>query len=269
MSNNKWKKYWERQSEQCGSDFEFDRGITPRTGEIENSSNLELLNFIEPKPSETIFDAGCGSGSNILLLHTKVKRLIGMDYSRGALARCERRIISNRIENVKLIRGDLTSPPLRESSVDKILCMSVLQYLTDAEVRTSFVEFKRILKDRGIAILHVKNICSLYLSTLWAAKKAKAILGMKTKQEHVRSYRWYVKELESLGFEVLDYNSFNLLMIEGMPKRLLQFFQKLELKFYDRLPLRLGFLRRRGAELKIKVRIMKNSGARSLQSKSI
>ena len=39
------------------------------------------------------------------------------------------------------MHGDVTSSPLRDNSIDKILCMSVLQYLTDTEVRKSFDEF--------------------------------------------------------------------------------------------------------------------------------
>jgi ubiquinone/menaquinone biosynthesis C-methylase UbiE len=255
--DDEWRTFWEETAERSGSDFEYDRGRSPRHKEIEELSNQELLSFIDPNPSEVVLDAGCGTGANIFLLHQKVQRLIGMDYNRGALERCARRILFNKTENVELVQGDATSLPLPDSSVDKVLCMSVLQYLTDAEVRKSFAEFVRILKDRGIVILHVKNISSLYLSTLWTAKKAKSFLGMKTKLEHLRSYRWYVKQLESFGFEVLAYNSFNLFMVESMPKRLLLFFQKLELKYYDKFPLRLGFMRRRGSELKIKARITK------------
>jgi hypothetical protein len=48
-----------------------------------------------------------------------------------------------------------------------------------------------------------------------------------------------------------------LLMIEGMPNRLLHFFQKLELRYYDKFPLRLGFIRRRGSDLKIKAVLRK------------
>ena|SRR5437016_14607375 len=123
--------------------------------------------------------------------------------------------------------------------------------------RRSFEEFVRILKDQGTIILHVKNISSLYLSTLWAAKRVKLLLGMKTKLEHFRSYGWYARELRRLDFEIVAYDSFNLFMIESMPKPLLLFFQKLELKYHDKFPFRLGLMRRHGSELKIKARITK------------
>jgi len=252
-----WKRFFTEKAERAASDFEYDRGISPRGKEVERLSTEELLQFVDPQPWEIIFDAGCGTGANIALLHSKVKRIIGMDYCDGAIARCEERLASNKIENVKITQGEVTNLPVSDNSVDKVLCMSVLQYLTDADVRKSFAEFVRILKDRGILILHVKNISSLYLSTLWAAKKTKLLLGMKTRLQHLRAYRWYVKELESLGFEVVAYNSFNLFTIESMPKALIRFFGKLELRYYDRFPLRLGFMRRHGSELKIKARITK------------
>jgi ubiquinone/menaquinone biosynthesis C-methylase UbiE len=256
MNHGEWKNFWEELSKQNVSDFELDRG-TCLGKEIENLPNQELLDFVEPKPDDVIFDAGCGTGVNILLLHSKVKQIIGMDYSKGTLARCKRRIVSNQIDNVELLHGDITRIPATESSVDKVLCLSVLQYLKDDEVRGSFKEFVRILKDQGVLILHVKNFCSLYLATLWAAKRIKMFLGMKTKLEHFRSYRWYVGELQASGFEVLAYNSLNLFMIQSMPRRLVLFFQKLELKYRNKFPFRLGFMRRRGSELKIKARVRK------------
>ena len=252
-----WKGFFKKKAEQAASNFEYDRGIFPREEEVDHLSTEELLQFLDPQPWEIIFDAGCGSGANISLLHSRVSQIIGMDYSDGAVARCQRRLVTNKIKNVTLIQGDVTSLPLPDNSVDKILCMSVLQYLTDADVRKSFAEFVRVLKDRGMLILHVKNLSSLYLSTLWAAKKAKLLLGIKTKLEHLRPYRWYVNELEGFGFEVIAYNSFKLFAIESMPKALIQFFERLELKYYNQFPLRLGCIRRHGSELKMKARVTK------------
>src|SRR5947209_1905023 len=95
-----WRAYWEKQSQLSGSDFEFDRGTTPRASEIEDLSDRELLDFIKPESADVILDAGCGSGANILLLHDKVNRITGIDYSDGAVERCKRRLRSGRVSNV-------------------------------------------------------------------------------------------------------------------------------------------------------------------------
>jgi ubiquinone/menaquinone biosynthesis C-methylase UbiE len=252
-----WKRYWDDQGRRAASDYEFDRGTSRRTTEIENLSTEELRDFIKPNLADLVFDAGCGTGTNILLLHSIVRLLIGLDYSASALARCRRRIAEHEITNVEVMQGDVTALPLPNDSADKVLCMSVLQYLNDQEARTAFAEFARILKDRGLVILHVKNLSSLYLSTLWAAKRLLSLFGNELKLEYFRPYGWYVKELAAAGFEILHYNSFNVLMIEPMPRRLLSFLQKLELQHRKKFPFCTSFVRRHGSELKIKARVRK------------
>jgi ubiquinone/menaquinone biosynthesis C-methylase UbiE len=252
---SEWREIWEERSAKAVSDYEFDRGTSPRNQEVEELSRRELLEFVDPQPHEIVFDAGCGTGANIFLLHSRTAKIIGMDCTAGAIARCERRIEGEGIANIELFRGDVTKLPLADSTVDKILCMSVFQYLSDSEVRIALREFARILKRQGVVILHVKNASSFYLSTLLLAKKLKRFLRRATKLEYFRSFSWYQRELKSAGFGVLEYNSFNILMIEGMPGKWLRYLQKLELRFHKRFPLNLALLRRRGSELKLKARV--------------
>jgi len=189
------------------------------------------------------------------LLSPRTKQIVGMDYSQGAIDGCQRRIAANQLKNAKAVQGSITYVPLPSQSVDKVLCMSVLQYIDDTEVIRALTEFKRILCDGGVIVLHVKNLSSLYLSSLWALKRIKLLLRKKTKLEYYRSFRWYVRVLKASGFEVVDYNSFSLLMFDIMPRRLISFLEKLELQNCNRWFLRLGCLRRHGAELKIKARL--------------
>jgi ubiquinone/menaquinone biosynthesis C-methylase UbiE len=252
-----WKEHWNKRSEQAASDFEFDRGVAPREKEIEELSRRELLDFINPEPTDVIFDAGCGTGVNILLLHSKVKRIVGMDYSKGALERCHGRLQSNNIQNAEVTEGSITQIPLPDSSIDKAICMSVLQYMNDEELRRAFREFARILRNNGTLVLHVKNLSSLYLSTLWIGKQLKSILGKPSKRGYYRTYGWYAKALASFGFEVVDYNSFELLTLPKMPTSVLGYLQKVELRNYMRPPLCLGWVRRHGSELKLKARLRK------------
>lgn len=253
-----WKQHWDERSKQASSDFDFDRGVTPRGKEVEQLAERELLSFIDPKPTDVIFDAGCGTGVNILLLHSKVKRIVGMDYSKGGIERCRRRIQSNNIENAEVHEGSITNIPLPEDSIDKTICMSVLQYMDDSELKRAFAEFTRILKGNGILVLHVKNLSSLYLSTLWLGKQAKLLLGKQCRLGHYRTYGWYVAALASLGFDIVEYNSFNLFALPKMPTGLVLFLQKLELRNYTKPLLRIGFMRRHGSDLKIKAILRKS-----------
>jgi ubiquinone/menaquinone biosynthesis C-methylase UbiE len=250
-----WRRVWEDKSAEGVSDFELDRGISPRHQEIENLAEQELVNFIGSSDSEVILDTGCGTGVNILRLHSKVGTIIGIDYAWGLLERCQKRVQAHKIKNAFLVHASATAIPLPDHSVDRVLCLSVFQYLNDEEVRQALREFARVLTPGGVIVLHVKNLSSLYWSTLWLAKKLKAFLGNNTRIEYFRSFRWYINELASLNWLILDYNSFNLLTLDRMPKRMLSFIQGLELRHYADPFFRFPFVRRHGAELKIKARI--------------
>jgi ubiquinone/menaquinone biosynthesis C-methylase UbiE len=256
-----WRKYWNERSAAASSDFEFDRGVSPRRKEVEDLAEQELVRFIDPKPTDVVLDAGCGTGVNILLLHSKVKRILGIDYSQGAIERCRRRIQTNDIANAELHEGSISKLTLADGSFDKIICLSVLQYVDDSDVRLAFAEFARVLKDGGYLVLHVKNLSSLYLSTLWAGQCAKLLLGKPCRLGHYRTYRWYAKALTSFGFDIVDYNSFNLFGLPRMPTRLQSYVREFELQNYTKPFLRVGWIRRRGSDLKIKARVGKSGKA--------
>jgi ubiquinone/menaquinone biosynthesis C-methylase UbiE len=256
MSNSfKWRQVWEDNSKANVPDFELDRGISPRDREIETLSEQEHINFIEPGEFDAVLDAGCGTGVNILRLHSRVRSIMGIDYASGSLERCRKRIQAHKIQNAQVCLASLTAIPLPDHSVNKILCLSVLQYLDDEEVRHALREFVRVLVPEGIIILHVKNSSSLYWSTLQVAKKIKALLGGAKRAYYVRSFGWYVNELGSLNCRILDYKSFNLLTLDVMPRRLVCFLQGFELRYQTGFLSRLPFVRRHGADLKIKAAV--------------
>ena len=254
-TRSSWKQYWDETNSSTVSDYEVDRGTRQRDTEMERLSNRELLAFIAAEPSDLVFDAGCGTGANILLLHRSVRRIIAMDYSAAAVTRCQKRLLHNKVENVEVFQGDITSVPLPDGSVDRILCMSVLQYIDDTQLRAAFREFARILKKDGTLVLHVKNLASLYLSTLSLMKRFLLAMGRDTKLEYFRTFRWYVSELRQAGFSILDYRSLNVFMLERMPRKLLLWLQRFELSHQDRFPFSSGFLRRHGSDLKIRAQL--------------
>lgn len=253
MNNTiQWREVWEATSRESVPDFELDRGMSPRDPETEALSEREHVNFIDPSEYDVVLDAGCGTGSNMLRLHSQVREIIGIDYAYGSIDRCRKRIQAQQIHNARVCVASLTSIPLPDCVVSLILCFSVLQYLNDEEVRCALKEFVRVLRPGGIIILHVKNSSSLYWSTLRIAKQMKMFLKLTTRTYYLRPFRWYVNELEHVNCRVLDYRSFNLLTCDCMPSRLVTALQRFEFRRYAGLLLRTTFVRRHGADLKIK-----------------
>lgn len=256
-----WKDVWDKSAHSQVPDFELDRGFSPRSDEIEVLSEKELLAFIDAKESDVLLDAGCGSGANIVRLHSKVKRIIGIDFSAASIERCEKRLSGRGIENAELFTGSVAELPLEGVKVDRIICLSVLQYLSDVEVRCALMGFAEVLKPGGVVILHVKNRSSAYWQTLLAAKRLKKLLGRETLTYEVRPFRWYVKELERAGFTIIDFNAFNTATLDRMPTRVVSLLQKFELKHSDSWLFRWRFIRRHGADLKIKAALVNSAEA--------
>jgi hypothetical protein len=124
--------------------------------------------------------------------------------------------------------------------------------MDDEEARQALREFVRVLSPAGVIILHVKNSSSLYWSTLRLTKALMGLVRRTNPLYYLRSFQWYAHELRCLDCNVLDYNSFNLLTLERMPKTLLSLLQRCELRHRNALLMRAPFIRRHGADLKIK-----------------
>jgi len=254
-SKTNWKQVWDNKSAENVSDFEVDRLRPVLDQEVEDLSEQELINFIEPKNYEVVLDAGCGTGVNILRLYSRIRSVVGLDYAWGSLKRCYQRIQTYNIGNARLCMASVVAVPLPDCSVDKVLCMSVFQYLNDSEVRQALKEFVRVLKPGGTLVVHAKNLWSFYWVTLLFVKKLKALLGKNPRIEHVRSFRWHVNELKRLGCTVVDYDSFDLLMLDVIPPKFVALVRRFELRNHRKWFFRHTFTRRHGAELMIKARL--------------
>jgi|SoimicMinimDraft_17_1059745.scaffolds.fasta_scaffold06013_2 ubiquinone/menaquinone biosynthesis C-methylase UbiE len=255
-----WKDVWEQKASASVSDFELDRGRRAADEEVEYLSALHLINFINPDVSETLLDAGCGTGVNILRLHSRVRKIVGIDYAQGSLDRCKKAIQAQQITNAQVCVASVTALPLPDNSVNKVVCLSVFQYLDDDEVRQALKEFARVLRPGGTLILHVKNLSSLYWSTLRLAKRIKLFLGRSTRIEHFRSFAWYTSELARLSCKISGYDSFNLLLLDGMPPKLVTSIRRFELKHHANRLSQLPIVRRHGAELIIKATVQGTCG---------
>lgn len=236
------------------ADFVWDRGTAYRGDIVERRAREELLEFIAARPGERIFDAGCGTAVNALMLAPEADRVIGMDFDGAAVARARARIAKAGASNVFVMRGDIAAAPLPDQSVDRVICLSVIQYFDDEGVGRVLREFKRMLRPGGELVLHVKNYGSLYATTLRLAKR---LMGRRQPGRYqMRRFDWYVRELNAAGFELRDYNSFNLLFVERMPHWLFAILNAVEVTQRQRFPFSTGFVRRRGLDLKLRAKLV-------------
>ena len=103
--------------------------------------------FLDNSPKNAaIFDFGCGEG----VLVNEYRKL-GLNITG----------IDSNYDSEFVVRGNLISTGLESKSVDVLLCMDVLEHLSFAEQELAVLEFSRILKVGGIALITVPNLAHL------------------------------------------------------------------------------------------------------------
>jgi len=218
MTNSDWKKEWEKRPIEIIDETELNRGSRIDDEKIISYTVEELLKFIDPKKEDVLLDAGCGSGENIILLSKMVKKVVGVDFSEGMVNRATKKIKEHEIENAECYVGDVTDLKFEDGSFDKVICISVLQYLDDKSCEKALSELIRVAKKDGYVLLYVKNSFSFYsfsnhlIHTLRIGKllrKIGIIKDYKSPEDYHRSYSWYIRKIESFGGEIIEISSFN------------------------------------------------------------
>ena len=123
--------------------------------EIERTRRF-AANHFGLNPGETILDAGCGTGRLIPHLQAMIRdsgRVVELDASHAMLKIGKARYPDR---NLLFIQGDGHRLPLKDRSVDTVICFAFFPHLGDP--RTAMASFARVLKPGGrIFIAHQMN----------------------------------------------------------------------------------------------------------------
>jgi SAM-dependent methyltransferase len=85
------------------------------------------LPLLDPRPGETVLDAGCGTGVHLRRLVAARTRAVGLDFSLGMLRRARARA-----PRADLVRADLNRAlPVAPGAFDAVLSCLVSEHLTD------------------------------------------------------------------------------------------------------------------------------------------
>ena len=186
--------------------------LGPRIDDMFGPLGDEALRVLAPKKGENVLDIGCGTGIFSLALSPFVKNIKSIDISKGVIERARKNLSD--ATNVSVQIGDITSIPLKDSSVNKVLGYSVLQYLNDSnELLAALEEVYRLLEPGGKALLAAnpeKDKQDIYFD-----KVSKGDLKIREKEiEFQKKLYWFerkevVEIASSLGFSVTINNIHN------------------------------------------------------------
>lgn len=144
-----------------------------------------------------IVEVGYGAGLLFPSLARMAKRVVGVDLLDTRAAALVRGMLEKaNIGNVALVSGSVTQIPLKENSVDALLCLSVLEHLhRGAEMESAARAMFRVLRPGGVAVLGfpVKNKITRLLF---------AILGYDDDVIHPSSHRDILEGYRNQGFQL-------------------------------------------------------------------
>lgn len=153
---------------------------------------------------DPILDVGCGTGRFLIPL-SKRYEAVGLDFSRTFLDQ-----IKILHPSIPVVLGEATKMPFSDESFGGILCVRLVQHLTDSEQALFFEECRRILRPGGFLI--VLNYNALSFLTLY--KKVCQRAGKEWPRWPLKKWNWEVDdyhfsgELTALfrrnGFRVLE-----------------------------------------------------------------
>jgi SAM-dependent methyltransferase len=169
------------------------------------------------KQGALIFDAGCGGGQFVVQAALQGYRMVGMDYSLGMLMNSKDLSQRQALCKKRFFQGDIERMPVRDGSVDGIVCLGVISYLpSECQV---LPEFARALRPGGMLILSATNrarlikrldvpqmFLSLERKVLRQRNSGDGISPNKLEDFPQRSY-WipaFFHSLDEAGFDVQD-----------------------------------------------------------------
>ena len=122
------------------------------------------------KPTETVLDVGCGSGTDVLIAAEQVGpdgQVIGIDMTAAMIERAQQNVLSAGASNVRIEWGYAESVPLQDNSVDCVISNGVINLTPDK--RDTFREILRVLKPGGrlqVADILVKTRIPVHVKDL-------------------------------------------------------------------------------------------------------
>ncbi len=160
------------------------------------SAEMQGINkILKIKKGSTLLDVATGTGNYLLLAAKKGAACYGTDISPKMLKVAKRK--AKKFKNVKELQlADADSLPYKNNSLDWITCIGMLEYYPASHVKKILLEFRRVLKSNGRAIIDFPD------------KTDKEAKVFKRKSESVKTkvylydFKKIMKLLKETGFKI-------------------------------------------------------------------
>ncbi len=110
----------------------------------------KFLSLLDKKAS--ILDVGCGPGRDARIFANKGYEVIGVDLSKNMIAAARKRV-----KNAKFKVMDIVNLKFKDNFFDGVWANAILMHLPKKDVTKAISEIRRVIKNKGIFYLSVKE----------------------------------------------------------------------------------------------------------------
>ena len=195
-----------------------------------------LRRHLSDTPKPRVLEVGVGKGNESLVIAAAGAAVVGLDYSRAALALLDRRS-SGQGSTLELVEADARVLPFQDGAFDLVFSQGVLEHFRDPT--SALREQRRVLRPGGVIVVEVPNKFTAYTVAkrllMWVGRWAP---GWETEYSPRQLHRL----LSGAGFDVIDTRGWDFLLLRAIRKI------RRRLGFTDSPPLRVATAIRRRLE---------------------
>jgi ubiquinone/menaquinone biosynthesis C-methylase UbiE len=140
----------------------YEQWFTTPIGKLVKEQEGDLvLRMLDPKPGETVLDAGCGTGIFTMDYMARGAVVAGLDISEPMLRLATKKAAGFPFSAV---RGDMLYLPFKDNAFDKVVSVTALEFIADG--RKAVDELFRVTRPGGRVVAATLNSLSP-----WAARR--------------------------------------------------------------------------------------------------
>jgi SAM-dependent methyltransferase len=107
--------------------------------------------------SESLLDAGCGTGELVIEMEAKGVEATGIDFSPEMIHRCEEKRLAAGARNARFHCCSVFDYPAEEKSAALVSALGFIEYISPAELRDFLAVSRRVLREGGALAVGSRN----------------------------------------------------------------------------------------------------------------